>query len=328
MAGADDRLIVGVDLGGTNVRACVATAQDRIIAHVRKPTPAEDGPEAVVDRVAESVREVVATVGGDLKQVRGVGVGAPGPLDMTTGVVFSPPNLARWKNVPLAKLLEKRLGIPVSVANDANLAAVGEHRFGGGRGVDDLVYITVSTGVGGGVIVGGKLFVGVSGTAGEIGHMIVDLNGPRCKCGSYGCLEAMAAGPYIARAGQLAARQAPASLLATWTTGDSDRVTTAMVVEAAQAGDATAGTVFERAAIAVGAGCVNLIHLFNPRRIIIGGGVSQAGTLLFDPIRRLVGQRALAIPRDACEIVPAELGDDVGLYGAVALVAQGVETLV
>lgn len=325
---AGDRLIAGVDLGGTNVRTCVARADGALLAQARTPTPADAGPEAVVERIVAGVRQVAQTAGVAVEDLAGVGVGAPGPLDMHSGVVFDPPNLAGWHDVPLAAMLRAALGIPAHIGNDANLAAVGERTFGAGRGIDNLVYMTVSTGIGGGVIIAGRLFVGSSGTAAEIGHMTVDLHGPRCKCGNIGCLEAIAAGPAIARAGREAARSAPESRLLVLAGGDVDKVTTSIVVKAAQLGDVAARAVFDRAAEAIGVGCVNLINLFNPRRIIIGGGVSQAGDLLFVPVRRIVAERALPSPREACTIVPAGLGDDCGLYGAVSLVAHGVETLV
>jgi glucokinase len=322
-----DRLVAGVDLGGTNVRTCIARADGAILAQARTPTPADDGPAAVVERIVVGVRQVARAAGVEVRQLAGVGVGAPGPLDMRSGVVFSPPNLAGWHDVPLGALLRHALGVPVHICNDANLAAVGERAFGAGRGIDNLVYMTVSTGIGGGVIIAGKLFVGSSGTAAEIGHMTVDLHGPRCKCGNIGCLEAIAAGPAIARSGREAARGAPESRLLALAGGAAEHVTTSLVVQAAREGDVVAQGVFERAAEAIGVGCVNLINLFNPRRIIVGGGVSQAGDLLFAPVRRVVAARALPSPRDACTIVPAGLGDDCGLYGAVALVAHGVATL-
>jgi glucokinase len=324
----EDRLIAGVDLGGTNVRCCVARADGAILAQIRTSTPADSGPAAVVERIAADVRQVAARAGVEVARLVGVGVGAPGPLDMHSGVVFSPPNLAGWHDVPLAAMLRAALDIPAHVGNDANLAAVGERTFGAGRGIDNLVYMTVSTGIGGGVIIAGRLFVGSSGTAAEIGHMTVDLHGPRCKCGNIGCLEAIAAGPAIAMAGRQAAGTPAGSRLLALAGGDAAGVTTSLVVQAAQEGDAAALAVFNRAAEAIGAGCVNLVNLFNPRRIIIGGGVSQAGDLLFGPVRRVVGELALPSPRDACTIVPAGLGDDCGLYGAVALVAHGIETLV
>ncbi|MCL4544464.1 MAG: ROK family protein [Chloroflexi bacterium] len=324
---SEQAYIVGVDLGGTNVRACLATSNGKMLAHCKRPTPSADGPDAVIEAIEHCIREVVTSGNATLEHVLGVGVGAPGPLDMDTGVVFAPPNLSDWHNVPLAKSLSARLDTRVKIGNDANLAAIGEHTFGAGRGFDDIVYMTVSTGIGGGVIIGGRLFVGVSGTAGEVGHMTVDLHGPRCKCGNIGCLEVIAAGPAIARAGRQAAQNQPASLLNELAGGQAEKVTTAMVVEAARRHDATALTVLVNAAEAIGAACVNLIHLFNPQRIIIGGGVSNAGDLLLGPIRQIVQDRALETPRSACSVVPAALGDDCGLYGAVALIANGTETL-
>ncbi len=321
------QVVVGVDLGGTNVRAGVATMSGTMIAHVRHATPANDGPGPVVSAIANAVRDVLRQTGTSLTQLKGIGIGAPGPSDMGTGVVFAPPNLAGWINVPLGQMLRQELAVPVLVGNDANLAALGELRYGAGRGVDDLVYLTVSTGIGGGIIIDGRLLTGVSGTAGEVGHMTIDLHGPRCKCGNWGCLEVIAAGPAVAREGAAAAEANPTGALARAAGGVPAHVTTSMVVAAAQAGDAEARAIFQRAARAIGVGCVNLIHIFNPRRIIIGGGVSQAGDMLFEVVRQVIQDQAMVIPREACTVVPAELGDDAGLYGAIALVIDGVTTL-
>lgn len=324
----EQTFVVGVDLGGTNVRACLATTSGTILDHWKRPTPASEGPEAVADTIAECVQSVVTEGGTDLSRVLGAGVGAPGPLDMNSGVVFQPPNLSGWHDVPLAKMLNERLRIPVRIGNDANLAAIGEHAYGAGQGVKDLVYITVSTGIGGGVIIGGKLFVGVSGTAGEIGHMTIDIHGPRCKCGNIGCVEAIAAGPAIARAGRQAADQNPGGLLAKLAGENGGHITTALVAQAAEKRDTPASALMQNAAEAIGAACVNLIHLYNPQRIIIGGGVFlNACDLLLEPILRVVNERALATPREACTIVPAALGDDCGLYGAVALITHAIEVL-
>jgi glucokinase len=320
--------VVGVDLGGTNVRACLATTSGTILGHCKHPTPAKEGPEAVADTIADCVQRVVADGGTELSRVLGAGVGAPGPLDMNSGVVFQPPNLSGWHNVPLAEMLNERLRIPVKIGNDANLAAIGEHVYGAGQGVKDLVYMTVSTGIGGGVIIGGKLFVGISGTAGEIGHMTIDVHGPRCKCGNIGCVEAIAAGPAIARAGELAAVQNPDSFLAKLARENGGHITTALVAQAAEKSDTQASALMKHAAEAIGAACVNLVNLYNPQRIIIGGGVFlNASDLLLEPILRVVNERALATPREACTVVPAALGDDCGLYGAVALITHAIEVL-
>ncbi|MGH2349014.1 MAG: ROK family protein, partial [bacterium] len=190
---------IGVDLGGTKILTAVVTGDGRVVARERVPTP-QEGPDSVVAAVAGTVEAALAAAGLPAHAVAGIGVGAPGPLNPETGMVFEPPNLRGWHDVPFRALLADRLGIRTYLQNDADAAALGEWRFGAGRGVDDLVYITVSTGIGGGIIIGGTLLLGVSGTAGEIGHMTIDVNGPRCVCGNTGCLEVLAAGPAIARA--------------------------------------------------------------------------------------------------------------------------------
>jgi glucokinase len=340
--------MIGVDLGGTQVRA--ALVQDgKLLSRVGYLTQDEDGFEAVLLRIKEAIRQAAIQAGVPLEHVVGIGIGAPGPLDSRTGILFAPPNLKGWHNVPLRQLLYEEFSLPVYLGNDANLAGLGEHIYGAGRGVPDMIYVTVSTGIGGGVIIGGRVLEGVSGTAGEVGHMTIDIHGPRCNCGNIGCLEVLASGTAIARyaaeaieAGQgagmlvvareLAAQKNPMADLA----GRSSlspraeraplpaelEVDAATVVEAARRGDDVAAEIMQRAAENVGVGLVNLIHLFNPALIVIGGGVSKAGPLLFDPIERVVRERAMEVPRQAVRIVRAELGENVGLLGAAANVLQ------
>ncbi|MBM3134212.1 MAG: ROK family protein [Chloroflexi bacterium] len=313
-----NKYIVGVDLGGTRIRACLADERGTILARANRLTLAQEGQDAVLRRIVEAVREAI----GEHKasDLAGVGIGAPGPLDPKTGVIFTPPNLPGWHNVPLKALLEEALGLPVYAGNDANLAALGEHRFGAGQGVDDLIYITVSTGIGGGVIAAGKLLVGADGAAGEVGHHTIDLHGPRCNCGNVGCLEVLAAGPAIAGYAIAAIQSGEETLMATLAREAGDVVTAAHVTRAAHAGDVVARRIMRQVGEYIGVGVVNLLHLFNPRLVIIGGGVAMgAGELLFGPIREMVQERAMEIYRPT-RIVPAGLGDDVGLLGAVALV--------
>lgn len=310
--------IVGVDLGGTRIRACLADERGTILARANRLTLAEEGQEAVLHRIVEAVREAI----GEHKasDLAGVGIGAPGPLDPKTGVIFTPPNLPGWHNVPLKAILEEALGLPVYAGNDANLAALGERHFGAGQGVDDLIYITVSTGIGGGIITDGKLLVGADGAAGEVGHQTIDMNGPRCNCGNIGCLEVLAAGPAIARSAIAAIQRGEETLIAALARETGDIVTAAHVTRAAHSGDAVARRIIRQAGEYIGVEVVNLLHLFNPRLVIIGGGVAMgAGELLFGPIREMVQARAMEIYRQT-RIVPADLGDDVGLLGAVALV--------
>lgn len=341
-------LVIGVDLGGTQVRA--ALVQDgKLLSRVGYLTEDEAGFESVMRRIKDAIREAARQGGAPLEQVAGIGIGAPGPLDSRTGILFAPPNLKGWHNVPLRQILYDEFSLPVFLGNDANLAGLGEHVYGAGRGVPDMVYVTVSTGIGGGVIIGGRVLEGVSGTAGEIGHMTIDIRGPRCNCGNTGCLEVLASGTAIARraaeaieeglgagmlavARELAAQKNPLTDLAgssrispkaeTAPLPEETEVDASVVVEAARRGDQVAAGIMRRAAENVGVGMVNIIHLFNPALIVIGGGVSKAGPLLFEPIERVVRERAMEVPRNAVRIVRAELGENVGLLGAAANVVQ------
>jgi len=207
------------------------------------------------------------------------------------------------------------------VGNDANLAALAEQRFGAGQGVSDLIYITVSTGIGGGIIADNRLLLGAQGFAAEVGHQTIEAHGPRCKCGNIGCLEALAAGPAIARCARELVRTGIGTAIADLVGGDLDKITAKVVNRAAQAGDPVAIELFRQAGFYIGVGIVNLLHLFNPSLIVIGGSVTKAGDLLFEPIRATVRERAMASYYwENTPIVPATLGDDVGLLGAVALV--------
>jgi glucokinase len=347
--GASGPLMIGVDLGGTQVRA--ALVQDgKLLSRIGYLTQDEDGFEAVLQRIKDAIRRAAQEGGVPLERVIGIGLGAPGPLDSRTGILFAPPNLRGWHNVPLRRLLYDEFSLPVYLGNDANLAGLGEHIYGAGRGVPDMIYMTVSTGIGGGVIIGGHVLEGVSGTAGEVGHMTIDVHGPLCNCGNTGCLEVLASGTAIARraaevieeglgdtmlavARELAAKKKNPMVdqggrgsfspkAATAPLSQEVEVDAATVVEAARRGDSVAAGIMRRAAENVGVGVVNLIHLFNPALIVIGGGVSKAGPLLFEPIERIVRERAMEVPRQAVRIVRAELGENVGLLGAAANVLQ------
>lgn len=317
---------IGVDLGGTKILTALISETGDIVYRHRIPTP-QMGPESVVSVIRDSITTVLAEAGLAKEEVAGVGVGAPGPLDPRSGVVFEAPNLVGWRNVPLRDLLAAQLrstqasaALPIFVEHDANAAALAEWWIGAGRGVKDLIYITVSTGIGGGIIIGGKMVHGVTGAAGEIGHMTIDINGPLCHCGNRGCLEVLASGPAIARvAREEIAAGRPTTMLET-AGGKPEAITGETVDRAARTGDALAGEIFDRAGTYLGVGVANLINLLNPARIIIGGGVSKAGDLLFAPVKRTVRERALKRPATDAQIVPAALGDDAGVVGAGAVV--------
>jgi glucokinase len=313
--------IIAIDLGGTQLRAALCTPDGTIHQRVSRKTRARRGLEAVLERICETAEQVWPEEG----KVRAIGISAPGPLDPFNGIVLGAPNLPGWKRVPLRDIVSARFDLPVFVGNDANLAALGEHRFGAGQGFDDMIYMTISTGIGGGILVGGKLLLGHKGLAGEIGHIVLQPNGPQCGCGNRGCLEALASGTAIGRQALTlaAAGRAPAILAAAG--GDLTQISSKSVGEAAAQGDKVAIRLLRRAGRFIGIGIANLMHLFNPQCFVLGGGVTQAGDLLFNPIRR-TARRQVQIPQyaEGTEIIPAALGDDVSLLGALTLASSEV----
>jgi len=311
---------VAVDLGGTQIRAALYRPTGQREARAALPTQAHEGPEAVLNRIKEAVREVWPTE----EEVTALTVAAPGPLDSKRGVVIFAPNLPGWENLPLRDRLAETFGVRTIVANDANLAALGEHRFGAGQEVDNMVYLTISTGIGGGVILDGRLFEGGQGLGGEVGHIVVEANGPgpRCSCGSDGCLETLAAGPAIARAARAALEAGEPSSLPERVAGKLERITAKEVAEAARAGDALSKRAIARAGFYIGTALSTLMHLLNPDLFIIGGSVAKAGDLLFGPMRDQVRACTAKVYWRNTPILPAALGDDVGLMGALALALE------
>lgn len=319
--------IVGVDLGGTKVRAALMDSSGNVFARTSLPSEAKKGMEQVLKNIELVINTVTETFDHD--QIIGIGVGAPGPLNPKTGVVFYPPNLPGWVNVPLRDILEQRLGLPVFLGNDANLAALGEYAFGAGKDYRYLAYLTVSTGIGAGIIEDGRILEGARGAAAEVGHMTIDINGPRCNCGNLGCLEVMASGTAIGRRARefLAENDVP-SMLRELCAGDLECVTGPLVELAAKQGDAVAIEILRQTAIYLGVGVTNLLHLYNPEIVVIGGGVSQVGDLIFKPLRAEVERRAMISFRENVQIIPTKLGDDIGLYGGVALVLANEEAAI
>jgi glucokinase len=318
-------VFIGVDLGGTSVRAARFNGHSHVPdPKTKAPTLAAKGTEAVIQRIEKVIREVAPP---ELEGVAGVGLIAPGPVDPFTGVVLSAPNIPGWENVPLKKILEERVGRPVFLGNDANLAALAEWKFGAGRGHNDVLYLTISTGIGGGVIAGGKLLLGARGLAAEVGHTLVVPDGPLCGCGQRGHLEAVASGTAIARMAQARLKAGDGEDSKIWEiVGDElEQVTSAVVGEAALAGDAFARRLVAEAGTFIGRTLATLLHLYNPSIVICGGGVSMLGDVLLEPLRAAVSRYAMSgvYWRD-CPIVAAQLGDDAGLIGAGALVMESV----
>lgn len=305
--------VVGVDLGGTKIATGLLTTEGEIVERTRLDTLPEEGVDAVINRMVQSVQDVQKDT-----DILGIGVGTPGPLDNQKGLVLEGPNLAGWKNVPLRDLLYERLQTKIKVENDANAAAWGEYIFGAGRGTRHMVYITVSTGIGSGLILDGELYTGSRSFAGELGHIMIDPSGPRCGCGNIGCWEACASGTAIARYAHEAIQQGP-TLMAQLAEEEGTSVSAKHVFRAAQSGDETAQEIVERTFRYLGIGLANTIHSYNPERIVIGGGVSNVGDFLFDALRERTEELVMPSYRGTYEIVPAELGDDVGILGAAAL---------
>jgi glucokinase len=310
---------IAVDLGGTNIRAALFSATDsaKIIRCAKVATEARRGVDAVLDTICRTVEQVMPDDGA----VRGVGMGAPGPLDPFLGVVIQAPNLPGWINIPARQRLEDRLKLPIRLGNDANLAALGEWKFGAGRGTQDLIYLTISTGIGGGIISGGRLLLGAHGLAGEPGHMTVVPDGPLCGCGGRGHLEAVSSGTAIARRARelLQSTESP-SLLRDWAGGDLAKVDARLVGRAASEGDELALLVYREAGTYLGRAVADMLVLFNPGIVVIGGGVARSWDILFDPVRSGAETYVMnASYLKDLRIVPAELGDDAGLYGAFAL---------
>ena len=307
-----DNCIIGVDLGGTQMRAARFDTDLNLLERVAHPTKAHQGRDAVIQRLLDTIAEVIPA---DPDAVLGIGVSAPGPTNPRTGVVVSPPNLKGWDNVPLLKIIQERFGFPTYIGNDANVAALAETTRGAGTGFSHVIYLTVSTGIGSGVIDDGRLIIGAKGLGAEAGHMIL-LTGDRVSS-----LEREAAGPAIARKAVARLEIGEPSAMRDMVAGDLTRITGKIVGEAATAGDPLAVDLIQEAGRLVGLGLVTLLHLFNPEIIIIGGGVSLTGELLFEPMRETVRQYALNPAYwDHVPIVPAALGDNVALIGAAALV--------
>jgi glucokinase len=318
------RTLLGIDIGGTKVAAAVATDDGSVRSFGRIPTLVEQGPDATIGRIVELARSVLAEAGVTVDDLAGVGVGCGGPLDPVAGVIHDPPGLAGWHAIPLVARLEAAFGIPVHLDNDANAAALGEHRFGAGRGCTDVLYVTVSTGVGGGAVLGGRLHQGANASAAEIGHTSVDIHGRRCTCGRRGCLEAYASGTAIAaraREGLLSGRSSSLADVP----GAPAAIRAEHVAFHAAAGDALAGEVWDEAIEVLGEGIANAINTFDPQVVVLGGGVTNAGEQLIGPVRRIATAGAFHPPGASVEVVLAALGERVGVLGAVAVALAAID---
>ncbi|MFH7027021.1 MAG: ROK family protein [Heteroscytonema crispum UTEX LB 1556] len=322
-------LILALDFGGTKLAAAMVNLGSRQwLGYERRLSP----PNADANTDLEIMRSLIYSLLQGAKP-NAIGVSFGGPVDASIGMVRLSHHVAGWENIPLRNLLEEEFGIPASVDNDANVAALGEHRFGAGQGLDSLFYITISTGVGGGWILNGKPWRGTSGMAGEIGHMVVDPSGPMCLCGKRGCVERLASGPYMARdvrevlgtRGKEATGvggQGRGEIFRSLVGGNLELVTGKVVSEAAAQGDDVAQEILFRGAWGLGVGIGNVANLMNPQRFVLGGSVTKAGERWWEVVQKTA--RETALPEVSFEIVPAALADDAPLWGAVALATMGL----
>lgn len=316
---------LGIDLGGTKILAAVVDADGNLLADEKKATRAESGPETVIQRIAEVAQEAIAESGVRPSSVVAVGIGAPGPVDADRGIVYSPPNLAGWDEIPLGPRLSKDLGVPVFVDNDVNLGTLGEFVRGAGRGSRHMVAMFVGTGIGGGLIVDGKLHRGFRGAAGEIGHMTVVPHGPLCGCGRRGCLEAVASRTAMEREIEAALATGRFSALAELiASSKQQRLTSGVIAEALAQQDPLMMEVMQSVQFYLGVAVGSIVNFFDPEAVVLGGGVVEAlGESFVDPIGAMA--RPLFLQQkdaDRIRIVPAELGDHAGVLGAAIMAAS------
>lgn len=319
-----EKLILGVDVGGTKIAAAVVTDEGKVISRSYVSTSAQAGPQVVIDNIFATIDKTISSSDVVLSQLSGIGIAAAGIIDSENGKVIFSPNLPGWHEVPLEDAVRQRFNVSTYLGNDASLAALGEWCFGVKKQIANLIYITVSTGIGGGIICNGKPYTGVLGAAGEIGHMTIDVNGPRCNCGSVGCWETLASGTALAREAVKHIKEGDSTSIVEFAGGDLTRVDAKVVFEAANQGDKLANQLIARLGYYLGVGLANLVNIFNPELILIGGGVAKMGDLLLEPAIKIVEERAFTTSATSVQIRPALLGDDSSILGAVAFVLDNL----
>jgi glucokinase len=316
-----ERLYASVDLGGTKIACAFATAKGEILVEEQIPTQSQAGPEAVLDRIAHLVNTLAEAAGA---RPAALGMGVPGLVDVPTGVTKFLPNLpTQWRDVPVRERLAPRIGCPVYLLNDVRTATLGELTFGHGRTANTMAFFALGTGIGGGIVVDGRLRLGPLGAAGELGHQTIVPDGPRCGCGNYGCLETLASGPAIMAQGVWLMASGRAPKLRELVDGDPGRVTPKEMTLAAAAGDEEVREALVRAAAYLGIGIANVVTILHPDLVVLGGGTAEIGPLLFDTVRETVRKRVGMFPTDELRIERSLLGARAGALGGIALAMQG-----
>lgn len=315
--------LLGVDIGGTKCAVALGSPEGAIEGRLEMPTEPQTGPDAIMERLMDLAVQLAASAPSP---IRAIGVSCGGPLDTRTGVIHSPPNLPGWEAVPVRSLFEKAFpDTAVAVENDANATALAEWMWGAGVGTRNMVYMTQGTGIGGGLILDGRLYRGTNDLAGEVGHQTILLDGPLCGCGKRGCLEALASGPAIARLARESLHYRRGRRLVEMAGGKPADITAKHVIDAAKEGDAFSRAILEEAGTYLGIGLANIIQTLNPERIVLGTIAVHAGDLILDAVRRTVAERAWERSRSVCTIVPAALGDRAQDLAAIATALSAME---
>jgi glucokinase len=311
-----DRFLIGVDMGGTNVRMGIVTPEGKVLKKVQYRTDISKGGLALFERLVSNLKDLVQENFKESNQLIGIGIGVAGPIDMKKGLIMEPPNLPGLKGFPLRDFLREKISSSIAIENDANAFTLGEGWVGAAKGCKHYCGITLGTGVGGGIVVAGKILHGVEGMAGEVGHMVINPKGPLCGCGGRGCLEVYASGTGIRRMALEAIEKGKGKGILKWSGGDPQQMTSANIFEAAKSGNVTAKRIFNEMGKHLGLGLINLIHLFNPEKIVIGGKVCRAWDYFIGSVMEIVQERSMKGPREKLEIVKAKCGDDAGMLGA------------
>lgn len=308
---------IGIDVGGTNVKIALVDDKGSVLYSNSVPTRAEMGYEYTVNNIKQAIRDLMSET--KAAKIDGIGFDFPGQIDYKNGVVRLAPNIPGWVNIPIAKIIEDEFKIPTRIDNDVHCAALGELKFGAGKGCENFICMTVGTGIGSGIVINEKLVRGASNAAGELGHIKLQMHdGPICGCGDYGCLEAFASGPSIVKMATEYIMSGKSTKYREIANGGE--ITPFIVAEAAKQGDPVAKRIFTIMGEYIGFGLSSVVNLLNPEKIIIGGGVADAGDILLDPIRETIKKRAMVVAGSAVEVVPAQLGNTAGVIGASLLI--------
>ncbi len=316
---------IGIDVGGTTIKAGLVGQDGKILTRYTTQAHSEQQPEVVIDTIEQACYAVLEKDQIEAAEIQAIGLGFPGNTNGPAGIVLISSNLPAWDHFPLRDTVAGRLGVPVVLDNDTNLAAVGEHRYGAGRGTKNMCYVTLSTGIGIGIIINNQLYVGTTGTAGELGHVVINIGGPPCTCGKNGCIMAYASGVGISRMAYDKIEAGADTLLRQMRPADGRRFSGEQFVEAVDKGDAVAREILETAGYYCGVGLSMIVQMLNPEMIVLGGGLSHVGSIVLDPVMAAMREHTQPEMWNSVQVVPWQLGDDLGIIGAAAKVFADAE---